>query len=173
MITEGNLIYLRLPQSGDEDVIFIWENDESLWSVSDTTEQYSLKDIETFVKSDHNIYRQNQLRLMICEIKTSRQVGCVDLFEFDEFHKRAGVGILIYDTKDKRKGYASQALDLLANYCRDELHLKQLFCNVLTDNEASISLFEKNHYVKAGEKKEWRLVGDEWKNELIMQRILS
>jgi len=173
MIAEGNLIYLRPPQAGDEEVMFIWENDESLWPVSDTTEQYSLKDIEAFVKSDHNIFRQNQLRLMICEKKTSRPLGCVDLFEFDEFHKRAGVGILIYATEDKRKGFASQALDLLANYCREELELKQLFCNVLTDNESSINLFKKNHFVTIGEKKAWRRIGDEWKNELIMQRILS
>ncbi|HAW51573.1 MAG TPA: GNAT family N-acetyltransferase [Flavobacteriales bacterium] len=173
MIAEGNLVFLRKPRMGDEDIMLIWENDESLWYVSDTTEKFSREDMENFVRSDHDVFRQKQLRLMICEKKDSRPVGCVDLFEFDEFHKRAGVGILIYEEADKRKGYASQALDLLANYCKKDLGLKQLFCSVLTDNESSVRLFEKNAYVKAGEKKAWRRIGNKWKDEFIMQRMLS
>ena len=173
MIAKGNLVYLRLPELGDEEIMLTWENDELLWSVSDTTEKFSLQDIENFVKSDHNIYTQNQLRLMICETTSERQVGCIDLFEFDDYHKRAGVGILIYDMSDKLKGFASQALNLLAIYCREELQLKQLFCNVLTDNKASIKLFEKNDFVTVGEKRDWRRIGEIWKNEFIMQRILS
>ena len=74
MIAKGNLVCLRLPEPGDEELILKWENDELLWSVSDTTEKFSLEDIENFVKADHNIYTQNQLRLMICENK-KRKTG--------------------------------------------------------------------------------------------------
>ena len=173
MIAKGNHIFLRLPETGDEEVMLKWENDESLWEVSNTKEKFSLEDIKDFIGSNHNIIRHKQLRLMICEVKGGRQIGCIDLFEYDKDHKRAGVGILIYEESDKKKGYASQALDLLATYCLKELNLKQLFCNVLADNAASLGLFEKNGFTTIGKKIAWHRSGDLWKDEFIMQRILS
>ena len=59
MIAKGNLVYLRLPEPGDEEIMLTWENDELLWGFSDTTEKFSPQDIENFVKSDHNIFKQN------------------------------------------------------------------------------------------------------------------
>jgi hypothetical protein len=50
-----------------------------------------------------------------------RTIGSIDLFDFDHFHGRAGVGILIADPADRKKGYASAALACLVNYAFETL----------------------------------------------------
>ncbi len=60
--------------------------------------------------------------------------------------KRAGIGILIKDEKDRNKGIGTEALQLLINYCFIHLNLHQLYCNISEDNKASIKLFKKQGF---------------------------
>ena len=53
------------------------------------------------------------------------------------------IGILIGEKSYRNKGYASEALNLIIDYCRNELSLVNLFCNIQKDNTTSIRLFEK------------------------------
>jgi len=49
---------------------------------------------------------------MIDHIEDKITIGTIDIFEFDPFHKRAGIGILIGNESYRRKGYASMVSDL-------------------------------------------------------------
>ena len=101
-----------------------------------------------------------------------KAVGAIDLFDFDPFHFRAGVGILIHDEKDRKLGYASDALQLLCAYATNYLRLHQLYANISEDNLASIHLFKSSGFELVGTKKDWRRTLDGWKNELMLQKIL-
>jgi diamine N-acetyltransferase len=92
---------------------------------------------------------------MIDHIKTKTTIGTIDIFDFDPFHKRAGLGILIADEKYRRKGYASMALKCLIDYCFETLLLHQLYCNILDNNCESIDLFVKLGFNEIGIKKDW------------------
>ena len=50
--------------------------------------------------------------------------------------------MLIAETANRKKGYAKEALELVLNYCRNELKVVTIFCNIIKDNKASIRLFE-------------------------------
>ena len=50
---------------------------------------------------------------MIDHIADKMTIGTIDIFDFDPFHKRAGLGILIADEAYRRKGYASMSLTCL------------------------------------------------------------
>lgn len=97
-------------------------------------------------------------------------IGSIDLFEFDPFHKRAGIGILI-DEASRRKGYATEALNLLIEYCFKTLDLHQVFCNIELSNEESTKLFTKAGFINCGHKKDWLFRNGQWTDVLMFQLI--
>jgi diamine N-acetyltransferase len=162
---------LRAIEPADIDVLYNWENDEENWAVSNTQTPFSRFVLEQYIASAHvDIYSTKQLRLMMCE-PDEKAIGTIDLFDFDPNNMRAGVGILIADKSDRRKGYASEALTLLTNYCFEILNLHQIYCNITTDNETSILLFQKHGFQITGIKKQWVRSGNTYKDELLLQLI--
>lgn len=171
---ENEKLKLRALEPADVELLYIWENDTSLWRVSNTLTPFSKNTLRKYIESAHlDIYQTQQLRLMI-DIKNAGNnttVGAIDLFDFDPFHLRAGIGLLIAESSDRRKGYASGALDILVAYCFEILHLHQLYCNVTTDNEASFKLFEKAGFQIVGEKKDWVKTPKGWMGEYLLQLV--
>src|SRR6218665_468737 len=146
MNLKNQYISLRSIDPSDIDVLYNWENDTDNWQVSNTQTPFSRFVLEKYITSSHeDIYTAKQLRLIICDHE-NKPIGCIDLFDFDPNHLRAGIGILVADKSDRRKGYASEALKLLTDYCFTSLNLNQLYCNITTDNEASILLFQKHGF---------------------------
>jgi diamine N-acetyltransferase len=173
-ILTGKRLQLRAVEPADIDVLYQWENDPSIWRVSNTFAPYSRFQIEEYVMNIQNdIYSARQLRLMvICNSGNNKgqAVGAIDLFDFEPFHRRAGVGILI--RKEFREhGYASEALEILIRYAFDVLNLRQLFSNMTPENTASISLFEKYGFKRCGIKKDWVRAGEGWIEEWMYQLI--
>ncbi|MFO8067724.1 MAG: GNAT family N-acetyltransferase [Bacteroidales bacterium] len=167
---QGKKIQLRAMEPADIDFLYEVENDTDIWTVSNTNSPFSLFYLEQYVKNSHNdIYSEKQLRLII-ETTTGKPVGCIDLFEFDPKHLRAGIGILI-TAKERKKGYASEALDILINYSKEMLFLNQLFCNIDEDNKLSIKLFQDKGFEITGQKKKWLRRPDGFKDEYFLQLI--
>jgi len=165
-------IRFRALEPEDIDLLFEWENDAEIWEISNTFEPFSKYILAKYIKdSQRDIYESKQVR-MIIETIDGKAVGAIDLFDFDPFHFRAGVGILIHDEKDRKLGYASDALKLLCAYTTNYLRLHQLYANISEDNLASIHLFKSNGFELIGTKKDWRRTLDGWKNELMFQKIL-
>jgi len=172
MKLKGQLVTLRALEPEDIDLLYSWENDPEHWAVSNTQTPFSRFVLEQYISTAHvDIYSAKQLRLMICDREGGKAVGSIDLFDFEPNHLRAGVGILIADKTDRRKGYASEALELLKNYCFEILNLQQIYCNITTDNESSILLFQKHGFQITGIKKQWIRSGSGYKDELLLQLI--
>ncbi len=170
----GPNLLLRAPEPSDIDTIYLWENDFRIWHLGNTLTPYSRFAIEQFVlNADNDIFSSKQLRLMIdwhtCE-SGNTAIGSIDLFDFDPQNKRAGVGILI-DEPNRGKGFATEALQLLIDYCFRTLNLHQLYCTIEYSNQESTRLFEKAGFVLCGIKKEWLLKDNKWTDELIFQLI--
>ncbi len=172
MKLEFGKIRFRALEPEDIDILFEWENDAEIWEISNTYEPYSKYILAKYIKdSQRDIYESKQVR-MIIETTEGKPVGAIDLFDFDPFHFRAGVGILIHDEKDRKLGYATDALQLLCAYATNYLRLHQLYANIGEDNLASIHLFKSNDFVLVGTKKDWRRTQEGWKSELMFQKIL-
>ncbi len=165
-------ISLRALEPYDIETLYEWENSTDLWRISSTSVPISKHQLELFVQeSSLGIYETKQLRLMIESNENKKAVGCIDLFDFEAFHKRAGIGILIFDTRDRQKGVAFEALTLLIDYAFNFLELHQLYCNILIDNQASINLFKKAGFSIVAQKKEWFWTGKTWKDEYFLQKL--
>lgn len=172
MVTlKGKHIYLRALEPEDLDFIYAIENDTTLWELSDTQTPYSRFLIKQYLKNaQQDIFEAKQLRLAICNVNTET-VGLIDVFDFNNKNKRAGIGILIQNESDRSKGYGKEALELLVNYCFETLHLHQVYANITEFNSASLALFEGNGFKKIGLKKDWSFDGSQFVNEYILQRI--
>ena len=167
-------INLRAPEPEDLELLYGWENNTSHWIISNTIVPFSKYTLKRYLENSHkNIYETGQLRLMIDHISDGKTIGTIDLFDFDPFHKRAGVGILIADEAYRRKGYASMALKCLVDYCFGTLQLHQLYCNILSNNCESMDLFRKTGFIEAGIKKDWVKTNDGYIDEHLFQLINS
>ena len=167
----GKNIKLRALEKEDLNFLYKIENNESFWQVSHTQTPFSKYMLKLYLENAHlDIYQAKQLRLIIEENNTNQQVGMIDLFDFNPKHKRAGIGILIHPDFQE-KGYAFEALSLLINYTFTHLDLHQLYANITEDNSKSISLFEKNNFVKTGIKKDWIFTNNNYKSEILYQLI--
>lgn len=171
MLRTDQLI-LRAMEPADLELLYAWENDIKNWSVSNTLSPFSKASLTNFINDPQDIYSAKQQRLMIELVATNKTIGCIDFFDFDPKHRRAGVGILIALEQERGKGYAKIALNELVDYSREVLDLNQLYCNILSDNENSIHLFESVGFTKMGVKKDWCFVKGTWVDELMFQIFL-
>ena len=166
---KGELIILRALEPEDLNFLYQIENNESFWEVSHTQTPFSKYILKQYLENAHlDIYESKQLRLLIEEKSTKKQVGMIDLFDFNPQHKRAGIGILIHPDYEK-KGFSSEALSLLINYSFSHLQLHQLYANITSDNSNSLSLFKKYKFEEVGVKKEWILSEGKFKDEILFQ----
>ncbi|MEE9408997.1 MAG: GNAT family N-acetyltransferase [Polaribacter sp.] len=167
----GKHITLRALEPDDLDFLYNIENNESFWEISHTQTPFSKYILKQYLENAHlDIFEAKQLRLVIEEKLTKKQVGMIDLFDFNPQHKRAGVGILIHPDFQSN-GFATEALSLLINYTFTHLDLHQLYANITSDNSKSISLFTKHQFEKVGVKKDWILSKGKFKNEILFQLI--
>lgn len=169
---KGPNVYLRALEPEDLAFVYALENDLSVWEVSQTQTPYSKFLIHQYLENAHqDIYQAKQLRLAICKNDTFDAIGLIDLFDFDPKNHRAGIGIVIQETKHRNQGFGSQALELLITYAFENLSLHQLFANIATANEASIKLFTTFGFQLVGVKKEWNFNKEIYTDEAMYQLI--
>lgn len=172
MILENDGIRLRAVEPEDLELLYKWENEEADWKSSTTLVPYSRYILKKYIASSHrSLYETCQLRLMIDVAPDDRTVGTVDLFEFDHYHMRAGVGILIADPHERKKGYASAALNCIIKYAFGTIGLHQLWCNILEGNDESMNLFRHHGFEVCATRKEWIRVSNRFETEYTLQLI--
>lgn len=173
MFIKSQYIYLRAIESSDLDLIYVLENDISIWKISNTITPFSKDVIELYLQSaQQDIYTNKQLRLLICLNETNQPIGTIDLFEFDPMNLRVGVGILIFESH-RNNGYAAESIEVIKQYTKNILLLNQLYCNINATNNESVKLFEKCGFEKIGLKKQWNRVSlNQFEDEIIYQLIL-
>ena len=174
MLKNAN-IWLRALEVEDIELLYKWENDQTLWHLSNTSKPFSKYVLEQYILNSHlDIYEFKQLRLMIVlkNKKSETAVGCIDLFDFDPTNLRAGVGLFIDETY-RNKNIGSKALNILKDYCSASLKLNQLYCSITTDNKASIIVFEKQGFICTGKRIKWIRKGKKWLDELFYQYLFK
>lgn len=163
-------ITLRAVEPSDVDRLYIWENDRSLWPHGNTRaplSRFQLSEYATGYNADP--YAAGQLRLMIC---CGEEVcGTVDIYDFDPISGRAGIGIFVASAF-RGRGIGSEAIKEMAAYCRDTLHMHQLWCTVIADNTPSLGLFRKSGFRIAGRLRSWVRAGGIYRDAFIMQLML-
>ncbi len=153
----------------DIDDIYRWENDPSIWEHSICHAPFSRHLLIEYVMdaTTNDIFATKQLRLMAVDTASGITVGCVDLFDFDPFHHRAGVGILV-DSKQRQQGYGQAILQALHSYCHQQLQIHTLHCTIASDNRQSLHCFMRCGYTTIGHLTEWLWSPQGWKDAILL-----
>jgi len=160
-------IILRALEPSDLEWLFRLENDENWWHLSDTNQPFSKYILKQYIENAKlDIYEVKQMRLVI-EAENSA-VGLIDLFDFDPFHKRSGIAIVLLKEYQK-KGFGSEALRLIIEYSFKYLKIHSLFANIAMDNQPSLKMFQTLDFQITGTKKEWHFNSGKFKDEHFLQ----
>ena len=164
-------IHLRALEPEDIEIMYLWENDQTLWTSSSAHVPFSKHVLTQYIMESQrqDIHFAKQLRLVI--ENEGQTVGCIDLCNLDFFNHRGEISILI--NKDFRnKNYATSAIKALCTYSKEQLQMHQLYAEILMENEASIRLFEKCGFSRSGVKNDWIMQNGEYKDVAVYQRTL-
>ena len=162
---------LRALEPEDIDLLYQMENDRKLWHVSQTIVPFSKTTLTQYIEnaSSNSLEQAGQYRFVIHQNQVA--IGCIDLYDYDPIHSRAGVGITILET-ERGKGYAKSALDTLITYTKETLFLNQLWAHIPEKNKQSIQLFEGVRFQRSGTLQQWLKVPGDYENVFIYQRLL-
>lgn len=163
---ERKKVTLRAVEPEDLEHLYQWENDDRVWFSSSNTRPLSKQTLQLYIDSINDIFTDKQVRLIIKHNNTS--VGCIDLFDYEPIHQRAGIGIMI-DRDFEGQGLALSALTEIKKYAFSQLGLHQVYCSISENNMRSIELFTKADFLHTGTKKSWLRMDRRWVNELFFQ----
>lgn len=168
----GKRIMLRAAEPEDLDLMYLVENDTSLWSCGCANVPYSRFALRQFIeKTSNDINTDGQVRLVVALSENRDAIGFVDLQNYDLCHRRAEVGIVILP-EWQRQGLGEEVLGILAKYASKHLFIHQLYALVSVTNTAAQALFAKAGYKKTATLQHWLRNGEEWQDAMVYQKIL-
>lgn len=171
MINDG-IIGLRAVEPTDVDLLFLWENDSDSWRYGWNRAPLSRHQLWTYANNyDSEPIRAGELRMIVVELSSGEEVGCVDLTDIDAINSRAQVGIYI-KSSCRGKGYGARSLALLIDYSSAMLSLHQLWAVIGRDNGASIAIFEKVGFKSCGCLRSWIKNRTSFEDALLYQKFL-
>lgn len=171
-LLSNDTLALRALEPTDLDTLYTWENDTTLWAVSDTMAPFSRKALWDYLENyTGDIYAQRQLRLMITLKDNACPVGTIDFFNFDPLNNRSELGLFI-SSEHRGKGYGHQALELLTAYAREHIGLRQLYVFIPLDNTVCLDMFEGYGYRRVGILQSWVKRGASYRDAALLQMIL-
>lgn len=169
-----DLISLRTVHKKDLDLLLRWENDPEYMTSAEPHRNYSKTILERYIeRAADDLFLAGQFRYIIEETDSKCAIGHIDLYDLDTAHLRAAVGILIAEKKNRRKGHARRALELIQQRAFEEHRLHQLYAFVSKMNHASIQLFERAGFTASGELKQWVFSADGYQDVFVYQKFHS
>lgn len=170
-LLSNDKITLRAMEPSDIDLIYKWENDTSLWTVSDTVAPYSREALMLYIANcASDIYTNRQLRLIITLTHSGEAVGTVDFLNFNPIHNRAELGIFI-SKPYQGQGLSAETMKVVNDYAAQGLGLRQLYVYVPEDNAASIAMVRHAGFEEVGILQSWIKTGREYHNVVLLQKI--
>ena len=134
---KGKKIVLRPLQESDLYFLERIENNKENWQFGSEKKQFNRKELLDYIanaKTDIKVAKQYRFVIDLNSIA----IGFIDLFDYTA--DSAGIGVIISEDH-RNKGFAKEALELLANYAFTTVNISKFHCVITKDNLASIKLF--------------------------------
>ena len=147
---EGDRILLRSVSLDDVNAAYqSWMNDPEVVRYTESRFfAHTLESIQEYVQSVQ--LDSSSVFLAIVEKSSGQHIGNVKIGHINPVHRSADVGIIIGEKACWGKGYAPEALRLVATLARDSLKLHKLWAGIYATNTGSIQAFAKAGFVSEG-----------------------
>jgi len=137
----GNRVYLRPLERADARAMLPWVNNPEVTRTLLIHRPMSLEGEEKFIERLSE--DDTTVGLGIVEKTGDRLVGATSLMRIDSRSRQAQFGILIGDSADWGKGFATEATRLIVGYGFATLNLHRVWLHVAAGNAAGIRVYEK------------------------------
>ncbi|MCM3783540.1 GNAT family N-acetyltransferase [Neobacillus mesonae] len=111
---------------------------------------------------------ENGVEFMLRTLDDDRLIGFVALHSIEWNNQSAKLAIGIGKTKDRNKGYGSDALHLILRYAFHELNLNRVCLDVISYNEIAYHAYKKAGFVEEGRMRQAVLRGGQKHDRIIM-----
>ena len=166
-------VTLRAIEPTDVDLLYRWENDTTLWTVSDTSAPFSRQLLWQYLQNyTADIYESRQVRFVVTLTATGEPVGLLDLMNFDPLNNRAELGLFI-DSGHRGQGIGRHALTLIETYAAQHIGMKQLYVKIRTDADDCLHLFTTAGYTTVGTLQAWVKRGNNYHDAVLLQHLLN
>ena len=165
-------IKLRALEPEDIDVLYSIENNKDLWKYSNRNEPYSKYTLKKYIEIQNQEISESKQKRFVLSNNDKIVFGFIDLFDFETFHRRAGIGLVILSDY-RNKGFGSKGLELIEYHSKLYYNLHLLYANVAYENKESNLLFKKMKYDLVGVKKKWNYYNNSFHDECLYQKILD
>lgn len=143
-VLTGTNVSLRMLELSDCNETYLnWMNNsevnkylESRWS------EHSIESIKEFVSS----VRNSSNNYMFAIIFEGRHVGNIKVGPIHPIYKNSFIGLMIGDKTAWGKGVATEAINLVCDFCFNVLNLNKVLAGVFEQNISSQRAFEKNNF---------------------------
>lgn len=112
----------------------------------------SIDDLKNYIDKYSN--SNDGMLLGIFLKKSKKHIGNITLHQIDWRNRHAEIGIFVGDKNERGKGYAIEAIKLVAEHAFSKLNLRKLYTGMIKGNAASKKVFEKVGFKVEGTFKE-------------------
>ncbi len=147
-ILESNrLILKQISEKEITNEYLSWLNDKEVTRFMGFSDEYTFEKLEIYIK---NII-ENKTHLWTIRIKDpDKHIGNIKIDPIDLYNGFAELGIMIGDKNEWGKGYALEAINLVINYCFNNLEIRKINLGVLSENYAALQLYLKIGFIIEG-----------------------
>lgn len=136
----GERLYLRLIEQTDFILSVEWLNDQT---TTKWMQNGMYPKTEKEMRAYYNSMQKPNLYLAIILKGQNRYIGNISLKNNTQNGYYSEISIIIGDKSSWGKGYATEAIKLLADHCFQRLNIHKLKAGAVIDNEACIKAFIK------------------------------
>jgi RimJ/RimL family protein N-acetyltransferase len=147
---EGKRIHLTTLHPDQVSLTYVaWLNDPEINCYLESRfTPHTLESTRTFVEA---CWRDPHTALLAIHLNEgTRHIGNIKLGPIDPHHLRGDIGLIIGDRSCWGRGYATEAIGLVADWALGPLGLDKITAGAYAPNRASIQAFLRNGFVQEG-----------------------
>ncbi|MFC1756814.1 GNAT family N-acetyltransferase [Patescibacteria group bacterium] len=99
-------------------------------------------------------------QIYVIETSCGELVGTIGLHEIDRFNNNLRLGIIIFNSRFVRQGYAKEAIGAILPFVFDRLRMNKIYLTARVDNDLAIRIYTKLGFQKEGVLREEYCVGE-------------
>ena len=147
---ETERLYLRQFDIKDINEIYLSAlNDKKVVGLTEARhKRWNRKNVEKYIIDNKNSIDATLIGFFLKN--NDQPIGNIRLFNIHQVHKRAELGIMIYNKSQWGYGYGSEALKAVCNFAFEKIGLHRIVADYYKENIASSKIFKKTGFMVEG-----------------------
>lgn len=174
MYLQNEDIIMRALEPHDAPILYdLVRNSDAHRSTTPFWRPWSIKDFGEFAVS-YSPTDATRIRLAICISKDEEEqpIGVIELFHIDWIHGRAELGLTIWPSEQRGKGYGTKAITTIVQWAFRTLRLRRVYAKVFGSNVPGQRCFIKAGFVQEGRWREHFFVDGQTEDAILFGRTV-